>query len=126
MNRPDWHEWAMGVADAVSRRGTCNSRNVGCVLLDADHRIVGTGYNGAPAGQPHCTEVGCNDDANGKCQNAVHAEENAYLNAHGSLIGCTAYVTRKPCGYCRRLLWEIGVKEVYYRDEAGQIVRMEG
>ncbi|WNO27821.1 deoxycytidylate deaminase [Microbacterium phage Huwbert] len=47
-------EMLMEVAHAIAKRGTCSRLQVGAVF-SRDGRIVSTGYNGAPAGMPHCT-----------------------------------------------------------------------
>jgi dCMP deaminase len=56
--RPDWAEYFLGIATAVSTRADCSRRQVGCVIVK-DHRIVSTGYNGAPSGQPGCLAGAC-------------------------------------------------------------------
>ena len=58
LKRPEWDEYFMQVADVVSRRSTCIRRNIGAVIVK-DKRILSTGYNGAPSGLPHCTQMGC-------------------------------------------------------------------
>jgi dCMP deaminase len=54
MSRPDWNSYFLEIAKVVSKRGTCSRKQVGCVLVDVDHQIVASGYNGAPAGLRHC------------------------------------------------------------------------
>ena len=49
--------WALELAGVTAKRSTCLRRAVGCVLLDAKGRVLATGYNGVPAGQPHCNEL---------------------------------------------------------------------
>lgn len=57
--RPDWDDYFLGIARAVSARADCTRRRVGAVIVK-DNRIVSTGYNGAPAGEPGClTAKGC-------------------------------------------------------------------
>ncbi|MCK4414920.1 MAG: dCMP deaminase family protein [Candidatus Eisenbacteria sp.] len=92
MIRPDWDLYFIRIALEVASRSTCNRAAVGAVMV-RDNRILSTGYNGAPAGQPHCTDEGCVvvDD---HCQRAVHAEINAIINASingTSLEGATLY-----------------------------------
>src|SRR5690606_13137912 len=53
-SRPSWDEYFLEIAEAVSARADCSRRKVGAVIVSSDRRIVGTGYNGAPAGQPGC------------------------------------------------------------------------
>lgn len=43
----------MQMAWVVSQRGTCSRLQVGCVF-SRDGRVITIGYNGAPAGMPHC------------------------------------------------------------------------
>ncbi|MCP9209637.1 deoxycytidylate deaminase [Streptomyces sp. NEAU-Y11] len=57
--RPDWDTWAIGIAEAVSKRGDCTRRQVGAVLLDENHRVIGCGYNGGPSGGASCLEGAC-------------------------------------------------------------------
>lgn len=44
----------MEVAQVIARRGTCSRKQVGIVVA-RDGRVLVTGYNGAPAGLPHCS-----------------------------------------------------------------------
>lgn len=54
--RESWDSYFCAIAKQVATRSTCDRANVGCVLV-RDQHIVSTGYNGAPAGLPHCDEV---------------------------------------------------------------------
>ena len=80
--RPDWHDYFLSIAKAVSERSTCPRAHVGALLV-RDNHILLTGYNGAPAGQPHCIEIGC-DIVDDHCQRAIHAE--------GNVIGLAAKI----------------------------------
>ena len=105
----------MEIARTVATRATCPRASVGCVLT-RERRILTTGYNGAPRGVAHCTEVGCTI-VNGHCQRATHAEANAVVQAalHGvSLEGATAYCTHQPCVNCSKLLISAGIKLIVF------------
>lgn len=94
MNRPDWDEYFLDIAYSVGQRATCPRATVGAVIVK-DNRILATGYNGAPAGEPHCTDEGCIIE-DGHCQRAIHAETNAIAQAakYGiSVEGATLYYT---------------------------------
>ncbi len=109
----------MDMARMVATRSTCNRLQVGCVLVTDDHRVLSTGFNGSPPGEPHCLDVGC-DTSNGKgCSRTTHAEANAcewaYLQLSPSLVdGFTAYVTHSPCKTCAVKLLQSGVSRVVY------------
>ncbi len=116
--RPGWDEYFMQIARTVATRATCPRLSVGCVLV-REHRILTTGYNGAPRGVAHCTEAGC-ILVNEHCARATHAEANAIVQGalHGiSLAGSVAYCTHQPCVNCSKLLISAGVQKIIY--EAG-------
>ena len=103
MERPSWDEYFMNIALEVARRSTCPRAQVGAIIV-RDKRILTTGYNGAPSGLPHCTEVGCLMRG-GHCVRTLHAEQNAIIQGalHGvSVKGGTIYVTHQPCLICPR------------------------
>ncbi len=105
----------MDVARTVATRATCPRASVGAVLV-REHRILTTGYNGAPRGVGHCTDVGCTIE-NDHCVRSTHAEANAVVQGalHGvRLEGATAYCTHQPCVNCAKLLISAGVTRVVY------------
>ena len=113
--RPSWDAYFMGITFEVARRSTCNRAQVGAIIV-RNKRILTTGYNGAPAGLPHCTEVGCLM-VNGHCARTLHAEQNAIIQAalHGvSTDGATIYVTHQPCLICAKMIINAGIARVVY------------
>ena len=58
IERPDWDEYFMEIADVVKKRSTCLRRAVGALIVK-DNRILATGYNGVPTGIEHCSSRGC-------------------------------------------------------------------
>lgn len=130
--RPHWHQYFLGIAKAVSARADCSRRQVGCVIVDEDNRIVSTGYNGAPAGDPGCATLGAcprgqqsyedvpafvrYDTGTATCV-AAHAELNAVIYARRSLKGCRAYITCEPCHNCDIALRAAGITDIYWPKE---------
>ena len=104
--RVSWPQYFMRIAHLVAERSTCLRRRVGAVAVK-DKRILATGYNGAPAGIPHCLEIGCLRQQLGipsgqrhEICRGLHAEQNVIIQAavHGiSLAGSELYCTTRPC-----------------------------
>ena len=126
-------EYYLGVAAAISKRSTCLRRQYGCVIVK-DDRIVSTGYNGSARGEPNCCDVGvCWREAHGiphgeryeKCV-AVHAEENAIMQAGRETIGATLYlvgfengeeIDAVPCEMCARKIKNAQIARVITRKD---------
>lgn len=122
-SRPTIEQTMLEVAQVLARRGTCPRRQVGAVLVDCFNRILSTGYNGAPRGEPHCTT---NASCPGAFQRsgagldlceAVHAEANALLSCSDITRARTIYATVSPCAGCVKLLLNTGVTRVYFLEE---------
>lgn len=120
--RPSWDEYFMEIANAVSKRATCDRGRTGCVIV-RDRQILVTGYVGAPKGFPHCDEVGhqmkqtVHEDGHitNHCVRTVHAEQNAICQAAKrgiSLDGATLYCRMTPCRVCAMMLINCGIKRV--------------
>jgi dCMP deaminase len=113
--RPPWDDYFMGIALQVARRSTCDRARVGAIIVK-DRRILTTGYNGSPAGLPHCDEIG-HLMVNGHCVRTLHAEQNAIIQAalHGvGVAGGTMYVTHQPCLTCAKMIINAGIRRVVY------------
>ena len=116
----------MEFARSASKRATCFRLNVGAVLVANDKEVLSIGYNGPPAGEPHCSGAGCAPSGSG-CVRSVHAEVNALTiglpRATRALeIGdehdyLSLYVTTSPCGGCATSIIHAGVRRVVYEAE---------
>ena len=123
IERPSWHEYFMGICNLVATRSTCLRRQVGAVLVK-EKRILCSGYNGAPAKVPHCSETGClraqlnvpSGEKHELCR-GVHAEQNAIIQAayHGIQVNNSIlYCTNQPCSICAKIIINAGIKTIYY------------
>lgn len=119
--RPAWDSYFMKIAQVVAERSTCLRRQVGAVLVK-EKRLLTTGYNGAPAGLPHCLEAGClrlqqgvpSGQRHELCR-GLHAEQNTIIQAalHGvSIRDAVLYCTHHPCSLCARMLVNGGITRV--------------
>ncbi len=121
--RPDWDEFFMTMAEVACTRSTCR-RQVGAVIVK-NHEVLTIGYNGAPQGLKHCSELGgCMRQRDGipsgtrqeYCR-AAHAEQNAIVQAAKqgvSIMGGTIYVTTFPCSICARMIINSELKRIVY------------
>ena len=108
----------MDIACVVSTRGTCDRKQVGCILVK-DKRILATGYNGSMPGDEHCDEVGHLLEDN-HCTRTIHAEINALAQCAKHGIACDggiAYINTFPCFDCFKALVNAGIKEIYYTSD---------
>ena len=123
--RPDWDTYFLEIVELVSKRSTCCRRAVGSGLV-RDHRILATGYNGAPSKLQHCLDIGClraqlkipSGERHELCR-GLHAEQNAVIQAalHGvNTKGSTLYCTNHPCVICAKMIINAGVVRIVIRD----------
>ena len=119
MDRPNWDEYFMQMAELAATRSTCLRRQVGAAIIKHKH-VVATGYNGVPRGIVHCEERGgClreklnvpSGERHELCM-GLHAEQNAIIQAgtHGiNIKGATIYCTHSPCILCAKMLTNAGI-----------------
>ena len=106
--------------------------HVGAIVVK-DDRIISIGYNGMPAGWDNDCEY---EAAPGFGEavppllktrpEVLHAESNAISKLARSSEGgdgATMFITHAPCMECSKLIYQSGIKKVYfgqaYRDSAG-------
>jgi dCMP deaminase len=138
--RPSADHYFMEVARVASTRATCDRKLVGAVIV-VNGSIVSTGYNGAPRGLPHCTDVGhelveyvvghhpTSPPGMGgvelpdperpitvkSCVRTAHAELNAIAQAARrgvSIEGGTLYTTASCCYDCAKMVINAGIRRV--------------
>ena len=127
MERVSKHNYYLDIAQTVSERSTCIRKRYGAIIVKNDV-IIATGYNGAPSGLRHCTDIGgCERERlhipSGQrhelCR-ALHAEQNAIIQAAKvgvSTEGATIYITLQPCVICAKMLVNAGITRIVHRGE---------
>lgn len=131
MKHVTWMKIAQLIANEESK---CISQRVGAVIVLND-KLVSTGYNGSPSGQPNCCDVNRDLVVDGKFQqwvspearvshhhwslmHEIHAEMNAILQSTPEKrLGATIYVTLQPCVNCSVMLAGSGIGTVVYLAE---------
>lgn len=126
--RPSRSRNLMDHALLASQRATCERLQVGA-LVHREGRILATGYNGAPAGVPHCDhscdcgyldrlqDIGHAESCRHlqPCTVAQHAERNLidFCARHGiKLLGAEMYTTDTPCLTCAGSIVNAGILSV--------------
>lgn len=115
--RLDWDTYFCLLAHVVALRGSCDRKQVGAVIVDTQHRVISTGYNGGAAGMPDCDVAGHllkEIDGRESCVRTLHAESNAIDYATRSLQGATLYATVTPCFDCAKRIVGQGIQRVVY------------
>ena len=126
-DRPSWHQYFLTITRNVAERSTCTRAKVGAVIV-RDKNILATGYNGAPAGMPHCLDVGClvyssrtpSGELEENCFRTIHAEINAIAQAAkngASIRDADIYITHTPCLHCVKVLINTGIRRIFYERE---------
>ncbi len=99
------------IVEMLAKFSTDKKLKVGGLLLK-EGRIVSTGYNGQPNKIPHKEIIQNSHDIS-----TLHAEMNCLVFAakHGiSVNNCEIFVSHFPCVYCTKLLYQAGIKKIYY------------
>lgn len=133
----------MRVAEATAELSTAIRLKVGAVIV-RDQKILATGYNGTPSGwDNNCEDKQYMDgDAGGWLSpeeiwerwpledeigryrlktkpEVLHAESNSLMKVARSTessAGATMFCTHAPCLECAKLIYQSGIRQLYYRD----------
>ncbi len=114
----------MDVAERFSKLSTAKRLQVGAIVVK-DDRIISIGYNGMPSGWTNDCENQIIDVKTGDTtlvtkQEVLHAESNAIAKlakSGESGEGASIFVTHQPCIECAKLIYQSGIKSVYYSKE---------
>ena len=131
----DWDNRFLDMAELMAKWSVCKRSHCGAVIVKSNN-VVSTGYNGAPAHQKNCEEMGfCFRNTNNiksgtspeLCRAAgCHSEANAISLAakHGhSTNGATMYIYGNTdiCTQCKGAIANAGIKRVVYRTKLGAV-----
>ena len=113
----------MKAAQVYAELSTAERLQVGCVIVK-DNTIIGIGYNGMPSGWDNVCEEIKHTDFTGTIvkkskPEVLHAETNAIAKvsrSSNSTDNADLFVTHAPCLECAKLIYQSGIKSVFYRD----------
>jgi len=112
----------MKVAETFAELSTARRLHVGAIVVK-DDRIISIGYNGMPSGWDNNCEIELHQPI-GRVDlvtkpEVLHAETNAIAKLAKSTEsgdGATMFITHSPCLDCAKLIYQSGIKSVYYRN----------
>jgi len=115
----------MKAAEVYSQLSSARRLQVGCVVVK-DNTIIGIGYNGMPSGWDNNCEEEIIIEEDEKFikglktkPEVLHAETNALAKiarSTNSSDGASMFITHAPCLDCAKLVYQSGIKSVYYRN----------
>ena len=113
----------MKAAQVYAELSTAERLQVGGVIVK-DNTIIGIGYNGMPSGWDNVCETVKFKDFTGTVlmkskPEVLHAETNAIAKvsrSSNSTDNADLFVTHAPCLECAKLIYQSGIKSVFYRD----------
>ena len=123
----------MAVAEIFAEQSSAKRLHVGAIVVK-DDRIISIGYNGMPSGWDNeCENTFIIQDevAPGVFSltkrtefktkpEVLHAETNAIAKLAKSTEsgeGASIFITHAPCLECAKLIYQSGIKEVFYKNE---------
>ena len=141
------------IALATTARADCTRRQVGCIAVSPDYRVVATGYNAPPKGEQSACEKGIADrdkkicckqpcdppnSSYDKC-NALHAEMNALAQLGSTnhykyvdlyLVGRDGKTGKlldigTPCILCSRHIKNFNIRHIKVLTKDGEVVILD-
>ena len=134
--KPKFQKLYNNIAHEVAKMSHARRLQVGAVIVK-DDRVISMGYNGMPAGwDNNCeseetefnliTKTRTGNGALTTRPEVLHAESNAIAKlakSNDSGDGADIFVTHAPCMECSKLIFQSGIRRVYYssdyRDDSG-------
>ena len=112
----------MKTAETFAELSHARRLHVGAIVVK-DDRIISIGYNGMPAGwDNNCEDTIQHSDDTITLKSkpeVLHAETNAIAKLAKSTEsgdGAVLFVTHMPCLDCAKLIFQSGIRSVFYRD----------
>lgn len=120
--KPKFRDYYMQVAESTAQLSTAQRLKVGAVVV-RDQKILATGYNGTPSGwDNNCEDVVWHSNGERTLKTrpeVLHAEANSILKiarSTESSEGATLFCTHAPCLECAKLIYQSGIRQLFYRD----------
>lgn len=109
----------MQTANTFAELSSAQRLHVGAIVVK-DDRIISIGYNGMPSGWSNVCEDTQEDGSLKTKAEVLHAEMNAISKLARSTEsgnGADIFITHAPCIECAKLIYQSGIKRVFYNKE---------
>lgn len=109
----------MRTAQTFAELSSAQRLHVGAIIVK-DDRIISIGYNGMPSGWSNICEDVLEDGTLKTKPEVLHAETNAIAKlakSNESGEGAAIFVTHSPCLECAKLIFQSGIRQVFYNQE---------
>ena len=93
-------------------KASCMRAKVGCILLDADGKVLSKGHNIGKCSGNDCPAY---LDSKNSCH-TIHAEQVAVARCHDLNKANIIMVTKIPCEKCRKLITDLGLFTIIIGD----------
>jgi dCMP deaminase len=120
--KPKLKQAYMKTAETFAELSHARRLHVGAIVVK-DDRIISIGYNGMPAGWDNdCEDTIQHSDDTVTLKSkpeVLHAETNAIAKLAKSTEsgdGAVLFVTHSPCLDCAKLIFQSGIRSVFYRN----------
>jgi len=128
--RITWDDLWMNFALMIGRRSRCVRDQIGAVIVSADNRILGAGYNGPAAGMtlegscknwcPRAISGECGEKLDPEYNDcfSLHAEINALLRTDTSgksMQGASIYISSSMCWQCSGMVANSGISRAVFQ-----------
>ena len=113
-----WDDLFASIASLSSMRSK-DAAKCNRAVCSEDNRIVGIGYNGLPRGVEQTDLESIPEFSELSNLFVCHATMNAVVNKNQqSLRNCKIYCTHFPCNECAKIIAQVGIKKIFYSNEA--------
>lgn len=114
-----WDLYFLRVAKAVATGSRCAKRQVGCIIVDKNNRIVSSGFNGKPrltdCDAEECLRLNIPSGEQMSVSCCRHSEISALIyGSFNDFQGGNMYVTFAPCELCAPEVLQSGISNLIF------------
>lgn len=114
-----WDLYFLGVAQAVAKGSRCVKRQVGCIIVDKNKRIVSSGFNGKPrltdCDTEECLRLNIPSGEQMSVSCCRHSELSALIyGSFNDFQDGSMYLNFAPCELCAPEILQSGISDLIF------------